>query len=274
MDEAAWTHNGGRLKCSLIIDNSSYGKFYFRSEEVAKIYFFAEVKNFNKKWTGAELLSLSAPWNTNNPPQLITDGAQIKNSTLSFVDNITTLMGKIESGDWITIRLNGNQPSDVRAYILPTTRIKNQLQAFRQCQTALPSMSFTDARDITLSFDIGQVQLTTAQSRVLKDLHSYLNADSSIDKVLIDGYTDNIGSSISNLSVSRQRAEHVAETLRKLGVKKALLELRAHGSRYPLASNETQQGQSKNRRVTLRLVRSNETTTRTDSPQINDKKKA
>ncbi|KXF81091.1 hypothetical protein ATN88_19200 [Enterovibrio coralii] len=39
-----------------------------------------------------------------------------------------------------------------------------------------------------------------------------------------------------------------------MGIDKAMLEVRAHGERYPIASNENAEGRQKNRRVTLRLV--------------------
>ena len=46
--------------------------------------------------------------------------------------------------------------------------------------------------------------------------------------------------------------------LAQLGIDKGLIEVRAHGARYPVASNSTADGRDKNRRVTLRLVRDNE----------------
>ena len=87
-------------------------------------------------------------------------------------------------------------------------------------------------------------------------------------KILIDGHTDNVGSSLANLSVSRTRAEQVAEALVELGIDKSMLETRAHGSRYPIASNSSTKGQAKNRRVTLRLVRDNERTAVKHHPDV------
>ncbi|MFX3803923.1 OmpA family protein, partial [Streptococcus suis] len=75
------------------------------------------------------------------------------------------------------------------------------------------------------------------QQETLAALNSYVSVDDRVTKILIDGHTDNVGSSLANLSVSRTRAEQVAEALVELGIDKSMLETRAHGSRYPIASN-------------------------------------
>lgn len=54
------------------------------------------------------------------------------------------------------------------------------------------------------------------------------------------------------------RAQQVADALIARGLHSDMIEVRAHGSRYPVASNSTAKGQAKNRRVTIRLVRDDE----------------
>ena len=134
--------------------------------------------------------------------------------------------------------------------------------------------SYAQARNLTLSFDLGQRHLTAQQTNTLGALYTYLRADKNISKVLIDGYTDNVGSNVANLTISKQRADLVAKALKKSGVEAARIEVRSHGSRYPIASNSTPEGQAKNRRVTLRLVRNGEAVVPKQNIKMNDREKA
>ena len=87
----------------------------------------------------------------------------------------------------------------------------------------------------------------------LKTLALYIQQDKAVKKVLIDGYTDDMGTSIANRVMSEERADEVASHLIEFGVSKNKLEIRAHGNRYPpvqpLAATKH------NRRVVIRLIR-------------------
>lgn len=73
---------------------------------------------------------------------------------------------------------------------------------------------------------------------------------------LIEGHTDNVGDSRSNLSLSQQRAQNVRNELLKHGVDPAKVAIKGYGFSKPRASNKTNEGRQKNRRavVTLTLV--------------------
>ncbi len=72
--------------------------------------------------------------------------------------------------------------------------------------------------------------------------------------IIIDGYTDNLGSAAHGLTLSQDRAQAVAQYLRsRLG--SYTIEIRAfgHGEADPIASNATEAGRQQNRRVTITL---------------------
>ena len=101
----------------------------------------------------------------------------------------------------------------------------------------------------------GQRTVTTAKDlKFLKDLVRYISLDSRVSKVLVDGHTDNTGSPLSNRLLSKERADDVAARLIEFGLPKDMLEVRAHGQRYPIIKN-SEQGASSNRRVLVRLFR-------------------
>lgn len=63
------------------------------------------------------------------------------------------------------------------------------------------------------------------------------------------GHTDSIGSDVVNLNLSKKRAFSVYSYLIKNGVPVSRLSYEYFGSRIPIASNETESGRKKNRRV-------------------------
>jgi peptidoglycan-binding protein ArfA len=67
----------------------------------------------------------------------------------------------------------------------------------------------------------------------------------------INGYTDNTGSEGINIPLSSQRAGTVADFLVAHGVARDHLVVRGLGSINPIASNNTPDGQAKNRRVEI-----------------------
>ncbi|MCC6400464.1 MAG: protein translocase subunit SecD [Flavobacteriales bacterium] len=73
-------------------------------------------------------------------------------------------------------------------------------------------------------------------------------------RLKIGGYTDSTGNAAANQKLSQQRAEAVVAELEKKGVAKGRLEAEGYGSQYPVASNATEEGRAKNRRMALRVL--------------------
>lgn len=73
-------------------------------------------------------------------------------------------------------------------------------------------------------------------------------------RVLVVGHADSEGDAVQNRNVSLARALTVAGHLRRLGVLTSLIEVEAAGSDQPIATNESADGRSRNRRVDVRLL--------------------
>ena len=74
---------------------------------------------------------------------------------------------------------------------------------------------------------------------------------------IIEGYTDALGESSYNISLSKRRAESVANYLVKKGVDRDRLQIKAYGEADPVATNETIQGRAQNRRAVVKLIQKN-----------------
>lgn len=73
--------------------------------------------------------------------------------------------------------------------------------------------------------------------------------------ILIEGHTCSLGSDEYNLELSRKRTQSVAAYLANtLGIPKERIRTLHYGERFPITSNATEEGRSKNRRVTIRLL--------------------
>ena len=79
--------------------------------------------------------------------------------------------------------------------------------------------------------------------------------------VEISGYTDNTGDPAANLQLSQHRADAVKNALTQSGVNPGMLVARGYGSANPIASNDTEEGRFRNRRISYQMSDQNRATT-------------
>jgi OOP family OmpA-OmpF porin len=70
-------------------------------------------------------------------------------------------------------------------------------------------------------------------------------------KIEVQGHTDNQGKPDYNIKLSQARAETVKNYLKLFGIEDNRLNAKGYGESKPVASNDTEDGRSKNRRVEL-----------------------
>jgi OmpA-OmpF porin, OOP family len=72
-------------------------------------------------------------------------------------------------------------------------------------------------------------------------------------KLLVTGYTDNVGDADKNMQLSVNRAAFVKNELSRMGIIAEQIESSGKGINEPAADNTTEEGKAKNRRVTIQL---------------------
>lgn len=114
--------------------------------------------------------------------------------------------------------------------------------------------SLTDDGRIALYgiyFDVGRSEVKPESKPQLDEMGKLLNADKSL-KVAIVGHTDNQGTVDGNVTLSQRRAEAVvAMLMSSYKIDASRLKARGVASFAPVASNRTEAGRAKNRRVEL-----------------------
>ncbi len=99
-------------------------------------------------------------------------------------------------------------------------------------------------------FDVGKSTLKPGANNTLDRLASFLK-DSMDSSVLIEGYTDSMGSDSYNMTLSQQRADAVRTALLERNVEAPRIESVGKGESQPVANNDTAAGRQLNRRVEI-----------------------
>lgn len=109
-----------------------------------------------------------------------------------------------------------------------------------------------DIRLNDVNFKSGTAELDAASRDILDNIASVLKKNQHLS-FEVAGHTDNTGNYNYNVQLSQQRAESVRQYLINQGVAANRLTARGYGPDRPIASNETREGRSQNRRVVLVL---------------------
>lgn len=102
-----------------------------------------------------------------------------------------------------------------------------------------------------LQFDFGKASIRSVSFPSLDRVAEILiNKNFSLK---LAGHTDNVGSAAANLKLSKDRAESVKAYLVSKGANASRIEATGYGKTQPIASNKTEAGRQKNRRVEFTL---------------------
>jgi outer membrane protein OmpA-like peptidoglycan-associated protein len=107
--------------------------------------------------------------------------------------------------------------------------------------------------DSGILFDVDSASVQPLGKANLTKLAEILNKYEDTD-ILIEGHTDATGSEEYNLTLSRNRAQSVANDLQAVGVQAPRFTIMGYGELQPIAENETAEGRQANRRVELAIM--------------------
>jgi len=116
---------------------------------------------------------------------------------------------------------------------------------------------------ITLSgqvlFVTGKSELLPAARDQLDQVAAALKDQGTVKPIVVEGYTDSVGSDQTNLKLSKDRAESVRAYLVSKGVPADKISSVGKGEANPVASNDTPEGRANNRRVEIVVAGGNNT---------------
>lgn len=97
-------------------------------------------------------------------------------------------------------------------------------------------------------FDFDRYDLKPGAERTVSRIAEFLN-EYEERQVLIEGFTDSVGSREYNMGLSQRRANAVRTALVQRDVDPARIRVRGYGPDFPVASNDSDAGRQLNRRV-------------------------
>jgi outer membrane protein OmpA-like peptidoglycan-associated protein len=99
-----------------------------------------------------------------------------------------------------------------------------------------------------VQFDTGKATLTSDSHARLETVVEYMTHKKSA-RIEISGHTDNVGKKKDNKRLSQKRADAVRAYLVSKGIDAGRIETVGYGDERPVASNDSEEGRQKNRRI-------------------------
>jgi OmpA-OmpF porin, OOP family len=149
-------------------------------------------------------------------------------------------------GDIFKLTLPGGTVLDV-----PKGSLEDGLVTYIQSNDSISKTKWFDFD--RLLFETGKATLKPESAAQMANAAAIMKAFPNV-KIKIGGYTDNVGNAASNFKLSGERAKNVMAELVKLGTAATRMEAEGYGDKNPVASNDTKEGQAKNRRISMRVT--------------------
>ncbi|MDR0812030.1 MAG: OmpA family protein [Paludibacter sp.] len=147
---------------------------------------------------------------------------------------------------------------DVNILKKDVAQLKKQLDELKAKLKELESKSQGESVTVSfqnIEFGFDNAKLTESSKQLLDEIVKQLKADKNWNKLVVSGHTDNIGSADYNKVLSASRAVAVKDYLVKAGIDGNKITTAGWGFEKPIATNDTEEGRAKNRRVDFEIFR-------------------
>jgi outer membrane protein OmpA-like peptidoglycan-associated protein len=145
----------------------------------------------------------------------------------------------------------GDFRPNVELYVIEVKPMESDLVTVNAASLANDIKRTGHASVYGIYFDTGKADIKPESSATLNEIAKLLQGDASL-KLFVVGHTDNQGALDPNMDLSRRRAEAVFAALTtKYAVPASRLRAFGNGPYSPVASNDSEDGRAKNRRVEL-----------------------
>ncbi len=118
------------------------------------------------------------------------------------------------------------------------------------------------SQDLVGVLNLDIINFATGSAQIPADNSDFLNKAAVVMRsvpagtvIEVGGHTDNTGDAAANLQLSQQRADAVRDYLVRQGVDASILTTKGYGDTRPIASNDTDEGRFRNRRIEFSVVK-------------------
>ncbi len=254
-DAAEWKLTSSKLECRLTHAVEGFGEAIFLQEAGEPPHFLLTAESPHMKAGKASLVASPPPWLKAGAISLgLVKVEQTKEPILIGERLTKRMMSELQKG--FNLRFTrkswyGNQ-QQVKV-TLSGIGFNKSYREYNDCLAQLLPMSFRKLERTTVYYRKDENELSEETVSMLDQLVQYIKIDPTVKAFYIDGHTDSSGLRSDNLTISEQRAKMVQTYLVDKGIPEEAIVVRWHGERYPVATNQNEEGMAKNRRVTIRL---------------------
>lgn len=251
MENGKWKMETSPFQCKLSQDIYGFGTVAFVKEPQSSLAFvFSPDKNTKVTSLFVARVASELKLSEQPPSKGFVEGRYDEHGNFTFDNATTEFIEAVNVGDRLFVKSRFGSETEIAVF---TTLFGHRSVAlFYQCMDDMSPLTWSAARFSELMFENNHTQLSPPQKQRLGELMRYLPFDNTVTKIMVDGHSDDAGSNLANRMLSQERADEVAAHLIESGLDRNLLEVRAHGNRYPRKENNQL---SSNRRVTIRLVK-------------------
>lgn len=188
--------------------------------------------------------------------------AQIELIDLASQEKISDVTSDPKNGEYLMVLTEGADYAlyaDREGYLFQSLTFNYSEEADEKIQEPVHIdiylQPITKGKETVLNnifFDTDKYEIKEISKPELNRIASFLEENPEI-RITINGHTDNQGAESYNKELSTKRAQAVYEYLIKSGISQERLKYQGFGQSKPIATNDTQQGRQKNRRIAFEI---------------------
>lgn len=254
MGKENWHMVENPLRCSLTITIPYYGVGYFEQYATKTPHFILKKWEPVQRPLSAVVYAHPPVWKPHGQNFAITKTWVRPGAFGLFLapDPTLKLLGYLSQGYEASFKYHSEQGFNVSVTLSPI-RFQKAYSHFQRCLGNLLPFDYSAVKETVFHFDIDAKTIKEADKEQLKRIAVYMDADSEIEFIRIEGFADDSGRKGYNNAISQFRAQNVRDYLLKQGVPKYKIKIIWFGALKPVARNDTEEGRASNRRVVVFL---------------------
>ena len=255
IENSQWYLSESVFECSLVHEVPGYGRAVFRHRAGEALSFYLESEIPVMRPGRGQLVVEAPAWRPGVAPRAIgsvTVSDQPRAVTVSSREATLMTQGLLQGMRPTVTRAARYDDRPVRVQ-LSNVNFSGPYSGYRECVSSLLPVNYDQIRRSRVPFVSGSTSLSDTDRQLLDNIVTYVMADSTVERIFVDGHSDSVGSRIDNRALSEERANVVADYLRSRGIDDDLLIVRGHGDQFPVSRRHAD-----NRRTTIRLQRQGE----------------
>ncbi|MEM7098107.1 MAG: OmpA family protein [Pseudomonadota bacterium] len=253
--DARWHFSSHEGHCEMSRPIQDYGVARFVASAPHAVSFELQANKDLFAPSGVKVNQTAPAWHSNSPSSPLGQVLHIPGGGFIADGSLArSMFWALKDGDLVTMsgssRFDRSKGVEIQ---LSSIGFGELVEDFLSCAATMVRVSWQQLSRTRVMFETNEHALSNDGRRHLDAIAQYLEHETGIKRLYVDGHADASGQERANHALSKRRARSVMDYLVSKGVNKERIVMRYHGERYPVADNADITGRAKNRRTTVRL---------------------